>query len=160
MDFVEIQVGHPRSIDDGNFSWTSNGSTSTGFDEDATLTVVEIVLLVVVLLVVLVVAIVLSVTDEVAVVKDVVSCLVVSTPALVDVDMVPVINSSVEVDVDRVVMLFVARLASKVAVVSINGDISVVAETNVSSGSSGICSRAMSRTSFTIRRTSSSVSSC
>jgi len=115
------------------------------------LCLVEVLEVVVVFLVVVggIVLVVFSFTSKVVVFKDVDSssgALVVSTSSLVDVEVVVVIQFSSVVDEDVAVVVF----SSEVVVVCTDVGISVANETNVSSGSSGTCSRAMSRTSLTI----------
>jgi hypothetical protein len=172
MDFDETQVGQRRSTDDGNLSCTSNGSLSSGVasfrlaelvldggvvvisvDVDVELDDVElspVEVFEVLDIIVVVVLDVLSITGEGNDIKDVDSysgVLIASIVGFVD-DWVLVTNSSGVVEVDVVVVLSVD--SSDVVVVSTDVDIPVVDETNVSSGSSEACSRAMSRTSLTI----------
>ena len=123
------------------------------------LVVVVVVVVIVVDVVLVVVLVVFPFSSKVVIFKDVDSssgALVVSTSALVDVEVVLVTNVSSVVDEDVAVVVF----SSEVVVVCTDVGISVVNKTNVSSGSSGTCSRAMSRTSLTIYATSSVVSSC
>jgi len=182
MDFDETQVGQRRSIDDGNFSCMSKDSRLSIIAVEAVVTfaVVGLVLVVVVLsdevdvvfavvkiwlvgvlevvvvfLVVVVVLVVLVVVLDVVVVVKVVVFKNFDSSS-VEAKVALVTNFSSVVDEDVAVVVF----RSEVVVVCTDVGISVVNEANVSSGSSGTCSRAMSRTSLTICPTSSVFSSC